>query len=137
MNDLILHVKLVSSSHHAPRQVDVSITTHGHLIKEISFRDYFLNREDKYSWGTLAHSTHVRGIGTYENGVVKRRVQARRGPGIPREKCEQINLEYRDPDSINSEDYAGREDDGILLVPKAGEMFIQLCEPPLWERAEL
>ena len=111
--------------------------THGHLIEEISFRDYFLIREDKYSWGTLAHSAHVHGTATYENGVVKRRVQARPGPGMPREKCEQINLGYHHPNSINPEDCANRENEGILLVPKAGETFIQLCEPPLWERAEL
>jgi hypothetical protein len=121
MNDLILHVKLVSSSHHAPSEVDVSITTHGHLIKEISFRDYFLNREDKYSWGT----NHVHGTVTYENGVVKRRVQARPGPGIPRE----IH-----PNSINPEDCANRENEGILLVPKAGEMLLQLREPAPWAR---
>ena len=73
--------------------------THGHLIEEIGFSDYFLNREDKYSWSTLAHSTHVHGTATYENGVVKSRVQARPGPSIPREKCEHINLGCRHPNS--------------------------------------
>ena len=68
---------------------------------------------------------------------MKRRVQARPGQGIPDEKCEQINLSYRDPNSINPEDCANYENEGILFVPKAGEMFIQLREPPLWARPEL
>jgi lactate racemase len=78
----------------------------------------------------------VHGIATYKNGVVKRR-EAKREPGIPREKCEQINLGYRHPNSINPEDCADRENQGILFLPNVGEMFTQLCEPPLWERAEL
>ena len=36
---------------------------------------------------------------------------------IPEAKCRQINLGYRDPATINPEDFANREDEGILLVP--------------------
>jgi nickel-dependent lactate racemase len=123
---------------YAPHIHEVSIT-HGHLIEAIGYhcRDYFLKQWDKYktyAWGTLAHSTHLRGIGTYENGVEKCRAQVTLATRIPREKCEQINLGYRDPDSINVEDYADREDEGILLVRKAGEMLFQLREPAPWAR---
>ena len=52
--------------------------------------------------------------------------------GISRETCEKINMGYRDPASINVEDYANREDEGILLVRKAGEMLYQLREPAPW-----
>jgi len=50
--------------------------THGRIIEEIGYhcRDYFLKQWDKfkdYPWGVLAHSTHVRGIGRFENGVEK------------------------------------------------------------------
>jgi lactate racemase len=52
--------------------------------------------------------------------------------GLPRELCESINLGYRDPASINPDDFANRENEGVLLVPKAGEMLYRLKNPPAW-----
>ena len=48
----------------------------------------------------LAHSTHVRGIGTFENGIERPRVRVTLATSIPEAVCKQINLEYRDPASI-------------------------------------
>ena len=76
--------------------------------------------------GVLAHSTHVRGGGTFVDGVEHPRVQVTLASGIPRETCERINLGYRDPSTINVEDFANREDEGVLLVRKAGEMLYRL-----------
>jgi hypothetical protein len=39
---------------------------------------------------------------------------------------------YRDPNNIKTEDYANREDEGVLLVPKAGEMLFHLRDQPKW-----
>ena len=33
---------------------------------------------------------------------------------------------------LNMNDFANREDAGILLVPKAGEMLYHLKNPPSW-----
>ena len=44
------------------------------------------------------------------------------------EVCERINLNYRDPASINVEAFANREHEGILLVRKAGEHLHRLEE---------
>jgi hypothetical protein len=55
--------------------------------------------------------------------------------GLSRELCESINLGYRDPASINPDDFANREDEGVLLVPKAGEMLYRLKNPPAWSAA--
>jgi nickel-dependent lactate racemase len=123
---------------YAPHIHEISLT-HGHLIREVGYhcRDYFLKQWDKfkdYPWGTIAHSTHVRGIGTYENGVEHCRVQVTLATGIPEDVCRQINLGYRDPATINPEDYADREDEGILYVPKAGEMLYHLKQRPEWAR---
>jgi hypothetical protein len=74
----------------------------------------------------------VRGVGTYENGVEKCRARVTLATGIPREVCERINMGYRDPAGINPDDYADREEEGILLVPKAGEMLFQLEDPAPW-----
>ncbi|OQB99856.1 MAG: hypothetical protein BWX80_03545 [Candidatus Hydrogenedentes bacterium ADurb.Bin101] len=109
---------------------EVSIT-HGKLIAEVGYhvRDYFLKQMDKFSHipgGILAHSTHVRGAGTFENGIEKPRVQVTLATAIPEAECRAINLGYRDPDSINPDDWRDREEDGLLLVPNAGEVLYRL-----------
>ncbi|HOZ45241.1 MAG TPA: lactate racemase domain-containing protein [Candidatus Hydrogenedentes bacterium] len=123
---------------------EVSVT-HGHYIKRIGYhtRDYFLAQMDRFAdipGGILAHSTHVRGIGTYENGIEKPRVQVTLATSIPEVECRAINLGYRDPDSINPDDWRDREDEGLLLVPHAGEVLYRLKEnnprpkPPVVQR---
>jgi nickel-dependent lactate racemase len=121
---------------YAPHITEVSVT-HGKTLHEIGYhcRDYFHHQWDKfkhYPWGVIAHSTHVRGIGTFENGVEKCRVQVTLATQIPESVCKKINLGYRDPKSIRKEDFENREDEGVLLVPKAGEMLFQLKNPPKW-----
>jgi hypothetical protein len=125
---------------HAPHISKVCVA-HGKVIEEIGYhcRDYFLKQWDsfkRYPWGVLAHSAHVHGLGTYERGVEKPRARVTLATQIPPEKCRQINLGHRDPDSIRTEKYANREDEGILLVPKAGEMLFRLKNPPPWARGE-
>jgi nickel-dependent lactate racemase len=105
--------------------------THGALIEEIGYhcRDYFLAQWDKfkqYPWGVLAHSTHVHGLGTFENGKEHRRARVTLAAGLPESLCRKINLGYRDPDTIRIEDFANKESEGILLVPKAGERLFRL-----------
>jgi nickel-dependent lactate racemase len=122
----------------APHISEISLT-HGHLIREIGYhcRDYFWKQWEKYKnvpWGVLAHSTHVRGIGTYEDGIEKCRVQVTLASGIPEEVCKTINLGYRDPRTIVPSDFANREEEGVLLVPKAGEMLYHLNNRPEWAR---
>ncbi len=115
---------------YAPHVREVS-TTHGHLIKKIGYhtRDYLLAHMDRFAdipGGILAHSSHVRGIGTYEDGVEKPRVQVTLATGIPEAECRAINLGYRDPASIKPDDWRNREHQGILLVPEAGEILYRL-----------
>ncbi len=123
---------------YAPHIHEISLT-HGALIRQIGYhcRDYFLKQWDKFKevpWGVLAHSTHVRGIGTYENGVERCRVQVTLATGISKEICDEINLGYRDPSTIRPEEFANREKEGVLLVPKAGEMLYHLRQRPAWAR---
>ena len=115
---------------YAPHLKEISLT-HGKLIREIGYhcRDYFLKQWDQFkdkSWGVIAHSTHVFGGGTYEHGVEKPRARVVLASGIPESVCRQINLGYRDPRTIRKEDFTNREEEGILLVPKAGEMLYRL-----------
>ena len=123
---------------YAPHVTEVSVT-HGKTMLAIGYhcRDYFLKQWDQFKdhpWGVLAHSTHVRGIGTFESGVEKCRIKVTLATGIPREVCESINMGYRDPKTIDMESYANREAEGVLLVRKAGEMLFKLSNPPAWQK---
>ena len=120
---------------YAPRVTEVSYT-HGALIDEVGYhcRDYFLTQWDRFSHypgGVLAHSTHVKGLGRYDaaTGVETPRITVTLATGIPAERCRRINLGYLDPASVRIEDWMGREHEGILLVPRAGEMLYRLREP--------
>ena len=117
---------------YAPHIREVSYT-HGHLLDEIGYhcRDYFVAQPERfarYPGGVLAHSTHVKGLGTYDaaTGVEHPRVSVTLATGISAERCRRINLGYRDPASIDVAAWAGREDEGILMVPRAGEMLYRL-----------
>ena len=123
---------------YAPHISQIS-EVHGALIQKLGYhtRDYFLKQWDRFqdeSWGVVAHSTHVRGVGTYEDGVEHDRILVTLATQIPEDVCRSINLGYRDPATIRVEDYAGREDEGILYVPEAGEMLYRLMDPPEWAR---
>jgi nickel-dependent lactate racemase len=123
---------------YAPHIREISVT-HGALIRRVGYhtRDYFLSQWPRFKdepWGVLAHSTHVRGVGTCEGGVERPRVTVTLATQIPEEECRAVNLGYRDPRSINVADYRDREDEGVLYVPKAGEMLYRLKEPPEWAR---
>ncbi len=115
---------------YAPHITEISYT-HGRIIDEVGYhvRDYFVKQWDRFKdkpWGVLAHSTHLRGAGTYENGIERPRIQVTLATGIPRERCEKVNLGYLDPATVNIDEWAGRESDGLLLVPHAGETLYQI-----------
>lgn len=115
---------------YAPHIAEISYT-HGKIIDRIGYhtRDYFLKRMDKFAdipRGVLAHCTHVKGIGTYIDGVEKPRVNVVLATGISRQRCEKVNLGYMNPDKIKLSDYENKEDEGILLVHHAGEMLYRL-----------
>jgi lactate racemase len=117
---------------YSPRINEVSYT-HGKLIDEIGYhcRDYFMKQWDRfkdYPGGVLAHSTHVKGLGQYDaaTGIETPRIHVTLATGIPRERCQRINLGYMDPDTVDLDEWKGREDEGVLVVPRAGEVLYRL-----------
>jgi nickel-dependent lactate racemase len=121
---------------YAPHIKEICVT-HGRTLLEIGYhcRDYYLKQWDRFKqfpWGVLAHSTHVYGVGSFDHGVETPRARVTLATGIPQAVCRRINLGYRDPSSIRKEDFANREAEGVLLVPRAGEMLYQLKSPPAW-----
>jgi nickel-dependent lactate racemase len=108
--------------------LDVVSFVHGKYIYEVGYHilPYFLHDWDRYKdipLGVLAHSTHVRGSGVMENGVEKPNVRVTLASKIPAEDCARLNLGYLDPASIDVQEWQDREDEGILYVPKAGEVL--------------
>ena len=116
----------------APHITEFSYT-HGHVLNRIGYhvRDYFLGQWERFKdepWGVLAHSTHLRGDGTFTDGVERARIEVTLASGVPEDRCREMNLGYLDPQSIDPSSFAGREDEGILLVPNAGETLYRLRE---------
>ena len=119
---------------YAPHIQEVSVT-HGEVIEQVGYhtRDYFLRNWDRfqqYPWGVLAHCTHVRGIGCMEDEAERPRINVVLATQIPPEVCKKINLGYMDPATIDPQDYANREQEGVLYVPKAGETLYRLKTAP-------
>ena len=105
--------------------------THGKVLDQIGYhcRDYFLAQWDRFKglpWGVIAHSTHLRGDGTFLNGVEKPRVGVTLASAIPPERCRSMNLKYQDPATIDLDEWRDRESEGILFVPNAGETLYRL-----------
>jgi hypothetical protein len=104
---------------------------HGKYIYEIGYHilPYFLENWEKYRHiplGVLAHSTHLRGSGRMENGIEKPNVKVTLASRISAGDCARLNLGYMDPAKINIEEWKHREEQGVLLVPKAGEILYRL-----------
>jgi lactate racemase len=111
------HIATVASSH--PQ------------IHEVGYhcRDYFVHQWERFRhvhWGVLAHSTHLRGAGTYDpaTGVERLRVRVTLATAIPEEVCRAVNLGYRDPATVDVAALAADPD--WLVVPRAGEMLFRL-----------
>jgi lactate racemase len=120
---------------YAPHITEIS-RTWGAYMERIGYhvRDYFLADPGRFAdipRGVLAHSTHVRGLGAMDGGTEKPRIEVVLASAIPPETCRKINLGYLDPATFNPEEYRNREEEGILLVEKAGEILYRLPRPIL------
>jgi hypothetical protein len=71
---------------------------------------------------------HVRGLGSYENGIEKPRIEVILATGIPEARCRQLNLGYMDPADVRIEEFQNREEEGILFVDHAGEVLHRVKE---------
>ena len=117
---------------YAPHIREVS-TTHGEIIERVGYHvsEYFLKQMDRFRdlpRGVMAHCTHLKGRGTYDlrSGVEKPRIRVTLATGISRERCRRIDLGYLDPDSLDINAWRDRQDEGILVVPNAGERLYRL-----------
>ncbi len=119
---------------YAPHIHEISVV-HGATIRKIGYhvRDYFVkqwNRFNEYPRGVVAHSTHVKGIGTYEDAVERPRITVSLATGISEAECRAVNLGYVDHRKIDVDQWKSRQREGRLHVPKAGEMLYRLKDDP-------
>jgi lactate racemase len=120
---------------YAPHISEISYT-HGRLLDEIGYhcRDYFLAQWERfkhYPGGILAHSTHLKGLGTFDaaSGVETPRIKVTLATSIPRERCERVNLGYLDPTSVDVDRAKAEWGDDSIVVPRAGEMLYRVGQP--------
>ena len=111
--------------------LDTVSRVHGKYIYEVGYHilPYFLKDWERFKnipLGVLAHSTHLRGSGVMENGIEKPNVKVTLASKISAEDCARLNLSYLDPAKIHPEQWKDREQERILLVPKAGEILFRL-----------
>lgn len=91
-------------------------------------RDYFVGQWDRFKdlpWGDLAHSSHVRGQGTWDpvNGE-RNRVQVTFATSIPEEIVLAANVGYLDPATVDIAAYEA--DPETFVEPHAGELLYRL-----------
>lgn len=115
---------------YAPHITSLSYT-HGHLLEKVGYhvRDYYLADMNSFKdipRATMAISTYLRGDGVFENGIEKPRIQVTLATGITPQMCDKVGLRYLDPDSIDISQFKEREDEGTLLVERAGEILFLL-----------
>ena len=94
-------------------------------------RDYYVKQWDRFKgfhWGDLAHSTHLRGGGSWDEVNGERdRVTVTLATGIPEDVTRAIDLDYLDPAEVNPAAWAAGPD--TLVVPDAGEDLYRCGEP--------
>jgi len=122
---------------YAPHITEFSYT-HGVFLDRIGYhcRDYFLKQWERFVGvprGVIAHSTHLIGQGSYDaaSGIENLRIKVTLATGISEQRCRRSNLNYLNPHGIKLEDWQGREDEGIKLIPHAGEILYRLANQSL------
>jgi nickel-dependent lactate racemase len=116
---------------YAPHVTEIS-ETHPE-IHDVGYHciEYFTKQWERFKHvpkGVLAHSTHVRGSGTYDAGTGREvnRISVTLCTRIPREVCENVNLGYLSPEDIDLPALAADPD--VFVQPNAGEILYRLRE---------
>jgi lactate racemase len=116
---------------YAPHIDEISYT-HGRLLDEVGYHvsEYFLKQWERfghYPGSILAHSTHLRGLGSYDAvaGVERPRIRVSLATRIAPERCRRLSLGYLNPAAVDVEGWEGLGE-GYLKVPKAGELLYRL-----------
>jgi nickel-dependent lactate racemase len=121
---------------YAPHLSTVS-AVHGEDIFAVGYHvlAYFLDQWERFSHvplAVLAHSTHVKGAGTFDvaTSTEHPRIEVKLASQISPDDCARLNLGYVDPSSVDlSAGSSGGGDGaggGTLVVPRSGEMLYRV-----------
>lgn len=119
---------------YAPHLGRVS-TTHGEGIFRVGYHPlaYFLGQWERFAnepLAVLAHSSHVKGAGSYDPATGKEhsRIEVKLATALTRRDCEQLNLGYVDPMSLDLASLAADEE--TLVVARSGEVLYRVKTSP-------
>ena len=119
---------------YAPHVTELS-RTHGEHIRAVGYHTmpYFTGQPERFDdvpRGVLAHSTHLRGQGTWdpERGE-SGRISVTLATGISERLTREVGLGYLDPAAVDIA--AAERDPDTLVVPDAGEILYRLGTPAL------
>lgn len=117
---------------YAPHIKKISYT-HNEWLHKVGYhiKDYFLKQWERFKnvpGCILAHSSHVKGLGCFNNGIEMPDIDVILATKINEQICKKVNLGYMNPETINIAEYKNREDKGILYVPDAGEYLFKYKE---------
>lgn len=99
-------------------------------LEEIGYhcKEFFVKQWDKYGdfpTGLLAHSTHLRGAGSFDEFKGEHlRITVTLATGISEARVRAMNLNYLDPASIDIAQF--ENDQETLVLPNAGEILCRL-----------
>jgi nickel-dependent lactate racemase len=104
---------------------------HEKPIRKIGYHviDYFTKQWERFASEPkliMAHSTNVRGIGTFADGVEYPRVRVTLATSIPEDVCKSINLGYRDYRTIDLDEWRSQQTDRRMVVENAGQNLFRL-----------
>ncbi len=111
--------------------LDTVSHVHGDYIYEVGYHvlEYILKQWDRFKHiplGVLAHSTHVRGGGTFVDGIEYPNAAVSLATQLSPADCGRLALGYVNPVDVDIAEWQGRETEGVLYVPKAGEMLYRV-----------
>lgn len=112
-------------------QIKAISFVHDRDIRRVGYHvvEYFTKQWEKFSKESkliLAHSTNVRGVGTFDGAVEHPRVRVTLATSIPEEICRAVNLGYRDYRTLDPAAWRRKDDPGLLVVDNAGQNLYRL-----------
>jgi nickel-dependent lactate racemase len=118
---------------YAPHITSLSYT-HGTYIERIGYHvaEYLAHHQPEFPDvppAVMAVSAHIRGGGTYRDGVESPRIEVTLATGISEEVCRKVGLGYLDYREVDLDWWEGRDDEENLSVPRAGETLYLLENP--------
>lgn len=118
---------------YAPHVRELS-SVHGEQLARVGYhvRDWHLARWEQLQdvpWRVLAHSTQLKGDGTYDARAGEQpRIRVRLATSIPERTCREHALGYLDPRAVAAELAAPSRAEGTFVAHDAGETLYRLTE---------